>query len=129
MNLRNEKGFTLIEIVMVIILLGILAAVAIPRFLDLTGKAKEGATRGILGGVRGAISIAYANNALHLHAGWPGIGNLRGSMTQGIPANPYNTYTGVQAPGSPGANMGWVYDASSGKFYTVSNHGVGANKW
>lgn len=129
MKMRNEKGFTLIEIVMVIILLGILAAVAIPRFIDLSVKAKEGATRGILGGSRGTISIAYANNALHGHAGWPAIGSLRPQMTQGIPANPYNTYTGVQAPGSPGANMGWVYDSGSGKFYTVSNHGVGANKW
>ena len=127
--MRNEKGFTLIEIVMVIILLGILAAVAIPRFIDMSNQAKISATKGILGGTRGAIAIAYANNALHGHAGWPAIGSLRSSMTQGIPANPYNTYTGVQAPAAPAANMGWVYDAAGGKFYTVSNHGVGANKW
>lgn len=127
--MRNEKGFTLVEFVIVIILMGILAAVAIPRFIDMSVKAKEGATKGILGGVRGAVSIQYANNALRGHAGFPPIGNLRAGMSQGIPANPYNSFTGVQAPGSPGSNMGWVYDAATGKFYTVSNHGVGANKF
>ena len=43
--MRNEKGFTLIELVMVIVLLGILAAVAIPRFVDLGASADQAAAR------------------------------------------------------------------------------------
>jgi prepilin-type N-terminal cleavage/methylation domain-containing protein len=41
MKLTNQKGFTLIELIMVIVILGILAAVVVPKFFDFTGKAHE----------------------------------------------------------------------------------------
>lgn len=56
----NEKGFTLIEIVMVIVLLGILAAVAIPRFVDLTTDANQAAVDGFAGALAGGNAINYA---------------------------------------------------------------------
>ena len=59
--MKNQKGFTLIELVMVILLLGILAAVAIPRFWDLGGKADEAAANGGLGGIKSGLSIYYAS--------------------------------------------------------------------
>lgn len=62
--MRNEKGFTLIEIVMVIILLGILAAVAIPRYFDLTDQARRAAVRGVAGGISGAMATNYAARSL-----------------------------------------------------------------
>jgi len=55
--MKTQKGFTLIELVMVIVILGILAAVAIPKFADLTSRAEISAENGIIGGLRSALSV------------------------------------------------------------------------
>ncbi|WP_318527397.1 type II secretion system protein [Marinobacter halotolerans] len=57
---RKEKGFTLIELVMVIVILGILAAFALPRFADFGGDARSASRDGIAGAIRSASSIAHA---------------------------------------------------------------------
>jgi len=60
----KKNGFTLIELVMVIIILGILAAVAIPKFFDLQSKAKESAELGVVGSVKAGIHNYYAKHAI-----------------------------------------------------------------
>lgn len=55
---RNQKGFTLIELVMVIVILGILAAFALPRFADLGGDARVSTVQGAAGAIRSASAIA-----------------------------------------------------------------------
>ena len=52
----------MIELMIVVAIIGILAAVAMPKFADLVRKSKEGATKGSLGAVRSALSIYYADN-------------------------------------------------------------------
>ena len=57
---RTNKGFTLIELIMVIVILGILAAFALPRFANLQDDAKLSAAKGLAGSIKSAVAITHS---------------------------------------------------------------------
>ena len=68
--ISHRKGFTLIELVVVIVILGILSAVALPRFINLAGEAAQSATAGVAGAVSSATAINYAARKVSATAGY-----------------------------------------------------------
>ena len=58
----KKNGFTLIELMLVVAIIGLLAAIAIPKFANMVVKAREASMKGQLGGIRSALSIYYSDN-------------------------------------------------------------------
>lgn len=61
MTIKTKRGFTLIELMIVVAIIGILAAIAIPKFSQLITKSNEANTKGNLGAIRSALSIYYGD--------------------------------------------------------------------
>ena len=118
----KKRGFTLIELVMVIVILGILAAIAIPRYIDLSGSARLGATKAAAGSIRAAIAMEYAQNAAAGAATYPA--TVDGTMfVEGVvPMNQLDPASNAVVAVYDG-NGGWVYDATNG---TVASNDAAA---
>jgi prepilin-type N-terminal cleavage/methylation domain-containing protein len=111
---RSEAaGFTLIELVIVIVILGILASVAIPKYEDMREQARTAALKGQLGSIRSAVSIQYGRNALNGAATFP---VLNGSVFAdgSVPKEPVMNSNAVKTTAGVDNAGGWQYTQASG---------------
>jgi len=122
MSLSKAKGFTLIELVIVIVILGILAATAAPKFINLTGDARESVMSGVQGSINSAVNIAHAKALIEGQTADTGeiqIGSLFYALVYGYPAAAgVNAGDGTTGNGLP---IGSLVELEDGSEITVSD--------
>jgi prepilin-type N-terminal cleavage/methylation domain-containing protein len=133
----TRNGFTLIELIAVIVVLAILAGVALPKYFDYSAQARASSCKGTLGGVRAGIANFYMDSGIDGIESYPTyveLTTLGTVMQELIPPNPYNNSSAIRdadatwVSGNPPVSgaEGWAYDQTNGKFWANTND-VGEN--
>jgi prepilin-type N-terminal cleavage/methylation domain-containing protein len=131
----KTKGFTLIELMIVVAIIGILAAIAIPKFAQMLEKSREGATKGTLGSLKSASSIYYGDqqgiwpttlNTFSVYSFSKYMDNISsvkvtGAFVAASPSPVGNIVTLTSEGHAPTAGAtGWLYDSTNGTIYVNS---------
>ena len=131
----KTKGFTLIELMIVVAIIGILAAIAIPKFAQMLEKSREGATKGTLGSLKSASSIYYGDqqgiwpttlNTYSIYSFSKYMDNISsvkvtGAFVAASPSPVGNQVTMTSQGKTPTAGgTGWIYDSTNGSVYVNS---------
>ncbi len=135
--MRTKKSaFTLVEILIVVVILGILAAIVVPQFTDASEQAKEASVRSDLQTIRSQVELYKAQHTagalpgaaagtsfVEAMTGTTGADGLKAGSTYGpymraIPTNPYNDLAVVALDGTPAVETtaGWNFNSTTGDF-------------
>ena len=124
-TLQKQAGFTLIELVIVIVILGILAATAAPKFIDLTGDAKASVMEAVEGNIGSAVSMVHAKALIEGKTSGTDtveIDSLFYAVVNGYPAaESLTTATGADAAKAIGILGLLDIDSSSTGDFVVTN--------
>lgn len=140
--MRSKSGFTLVEILIVVVILGILAAIVIPQFTEASEEARNSSLVSDLQTVRSQIELYKIQHKDAMPGTVTGVDfeaamtgytdidgaaqtgpgtNIYGPYIQKIPTNPFNNLDTVEEEavdtGLGGGNAGWHYNTVTGTFY------------
>ncbi len=129
---RTRRAFTLIEILIVVVILGILAAIVIPQFTDASEDAMDASVRSQLQTLRSQIELFNIQNPATVYTAAEPVGTfwdnlLFGNYLQTEPRNPMqNNSTSVA--GAPAAGVGWVwFESVAGQTWSLGLYAVDVN--
>ncbi len=106
---KQQSGFTLIELIVVMVIVGLMAAIAVPKFIDMTKKAEAASVKSVLGSVRSALSLKVASGLVNGDniADWTYNGSAALDPMDDLLAEKPESYLGVTGNQPASAKGSW----------------------